>query len=106
MVVLLRYETIAVVCTVFVYVSYVLPVAAGWRAWGRRWTRPGTWSLGRAFRPLAAVSVAGCVGLLVIGVQPPNQLALPIVLGVAGVMAFVWFGWERRRFKGPPVAGL
>jgi len=104
--VLVPYTTIAVVCTVFLYVSYVLPVAAGWRAWGRRWTRPGTWSLGRTFRPLAAVSVAGCVGLLVIGVQPPNQLALPIVLGVAGVMAFVWFGWERRRFNGPPVAGL
>ena len=101
-----QYTTIAVVCTVLLYVSYVLPVAAGWRAWGHRWTRPGTWSLGRAFRPLAAVSVAGCGGLLVIGVQPPNQLALPIVLGVAGVMAVVWLGWERRRFKGPPVAGL
>ncbi|MEI6341910.1 MAG: amino acid permease [Verrucomicrobiota bacterium] len=100
------YTTIAVVCTVFLYLSYVLPIAAGWRAWGGRWTRPGTWSLGRAFKPLAAVSVLGCAGLLVVGVQPPNQLAVPIVLGVSALMAVVWLGWERRRFKGPPVAGM
>jgi amino acid transporter len=96
------YTTIAVVCTTFLYLSYVIPVAAGFLAWGRSWTKPGPWQLGKAFRPLAAVSVAGCIGLLVIGVQPPNELALRILAGAVGVLLVVWFGWERRRFRGPP----
>ena len=100
--VLVPYTTIAVVCTVFLYLSYVLPVAVGWWAWGRTWTAPGPWHLGRAFRPLASISVVGSVALLVIGVQPPNQLALPILAGTGLAMLVVWFGWERRRFRGPP----
>ncbi|MBL9172740.1 MAG: amino acid permease [Verrucomicrobiales bacterium] len=96
------YSTIAAICTVLLYISYVLPVAAGFWAHGRTWTRFGPWQLGIWFRPLAAVSVAGCLFLLVIGVQPPNQLALYVVGGVAALLAVVWFGLERRRFRGPP----
>jgi amino acid transporter len=103
--VLLPYTTIAVICTVLLYLSYVLPVAAGWWAWGRTWTAHGPWHLGPFYRPLAGVSVLGSIGLLVIGVQPPNQLALPIVAGLGVAMAVIWFGWERRRFKGPPGLG-
>jgi len=100
--VMVPYTTIAVVCTVFLYLSYVVPVGVGWWAWGRSWTVPGPWHLGRAFRPLAAISVVGSIALLVIGVQPPNQLALPILAGTGLAMLVVWFGWERRRFRGPP----
>lgn len=102
LVILLRYETIAAVCAVFLYLSYVLPVAAGAWAHGRTWTRFGPFQLGRAFKPLAVLASLGCLFLLVIGVQPPNQQALPILLGSAAVMALIWFGSERRRFKGPP----
>jgi amino acid transporter len=102
LVVLLRYETIAAVGTVFLYVSYVLPVAAGFRAHGRSWTRFGPFQLGAAFKPLAVVATLGCLFLLVIGVQPPNQQALPILGGSAVVMTLVWFALERRRFQGPP----
>ena len=52
---------------------------------------------------MAAVSVLGCLALMVIGVQPPNQLALPILGGAVVGMAGVWFGWERHRFLGPPI---
>jgi len=102
LIVFLRYETIAAIGTVFLYISYVLPVAAGLVAHGKRWRRMGPWQLGWAYRPLAAVSVLFCCFLLVIGVQPPNQQALPIVGGVAAIMVVVWFGFERRRFRGPP----
>jgi Flp pilus assembly protein TadB len=58
--------------------------------------------LGAWFRPLAVLATLGCLFLLVIGVQPPNQIALRIIGGTAVVMVAVWFGLERRRFKGPP----
>jgi amino acid transporter len=102
LVVLLRYETIAAVGTVFVYVSYVLPVAAGFVALDRSWRRFGPFRLGAAFRPLALAAMAGCLFLLVIGVQPPNQSALTILGGTVAAMVAVWFGFERRRFRGPP----
>ena len=100
------YSTIAAICTVLLYISYVLPVAAGFWAHGRTWTRFGPWQLGIWFRPLAAVSVAGCLFLLVIGVQPPNELALYVVGGVFALLGVVWFGLERRRFRGPPRMNL
>jgi amino acid transporter len=106
LVILLRYETIAAVCAVFLYLSYVLPVAAGAWAHGRTWTRFGPYQLGSAFKPLAAGSCVGGLFLLVIGVQPPNQQALPILLGSVGVLLVTWFGFEKRRFKGPPGGGL
>ena len=102
LVVLLKYETIAAIGTVFLYISYVLPVAAGLFAHGRTWKRMGPWHLGPWYRPLAVVSVLGCLFLLVIGVQPPNQQALWIVGGAALTQVVVWFGFERRRFQGPP----
>ncbi len=96
------YAAIAAASTIILYVSYVLPVAAGLWAFGRSWTRMGAWHLGRWYRPTAAVAVFGCLGLVVIGLQPPNDLALWILGGVVLVLFVVWFGFERRRFKGPP----
>jgi amino acid transporter len=101
--VMVPYGMIAAASTVLLYVSYVLPIAAGCLAWGRGWQRAGPWNLRGSFRPLAAVSVLGCLALMVIGVQPPNQLALPILGGAVVGMAGVWFGWERHRFLGPPI---
>ncbi|MCI0458522.1 MAG: amino acid permease [Gemmataceae bacterium] len=100
------YSTITVVCTVFLYISYVIPAALGLWAYGRTWTRMGPWDLGRWYRPLAVVSVLGCGVLFVIGVQPPNQQALIVVGGGIGVLAVAWFAGERRRFPGPPAAPL
>ena len=100
--ILVPYTTIAAICTVLIYISYVLPVAAGFFAVGRTWTRMGPWQLGAWYRPLAAVAVLGCLFLIVIGVQPPNQQAVWIIGSVVGIMLLVWFGLERKRFKGPP----
>ena len=103
LVVLLRYETIAAIGTVFLYCSYSLPIAAGFFAYQRTWTRFGPWNIGVAYRPLAFISVLGCLFLLVLGVQPPNQEAYPILSGTLALMVILWFTVERRRFKGPPV---
>jgi amino acid transporter len=103
--VLVPYTTIAAIGTVLLYISYVLPVAAGFFAIGHSWQRMGPWHLGRCYKPLAAIATAGCMFLIVIGMQPPNQQAVWIVGSLVCVMLVVWFGAERKRFRGPPGLG-
>jgi len=43
-----------------------------------------------------------CALLIFIGVQPPNDNALGVTLGALAATALVWFGYERRKFQGPP----
>jgi amino acid transporter len=96
------YSAIAACSAVFLYIYYVLPIFAGLLAYGRTWTKMGPWQMGRAYRPLALISVLGCAGLIVIGVQPPNEIAVKILAGTAALMLLAWFGLERKRFQGPP----
>lgn len=100
------YGTITAVCTIFLYVSYVLPTAIGLATYGRSWKRFGPWRLGAWYRPLAALSVLGCVALIVIGMQPPNERAIWVVGGVCGLLAAGWWLGARRHFPGPPVGVL
>jgi len=100
---LVPYLTITAVCVILLYVSYLMPTLSGLRAYGRTWTRMGPWTLGPAYRPLAAVCLAGGIALFVIGVQPPNDVALVIVPGFALVLAVWWFLHKRRHFPGPPL---
>ncbi len=96
------YTTITAVCTILLYISYVLPTALGLVAFGRWWAHLGPWHLGRWYRPLAVVSVLGCVGLIVIGMQPPNDQAAWVVGGLSVLLLALWFGVAKRRFAGPP----
>jgi amino acid transporter len=98
------YEIMAAVTAIFLYISYVLPTALGLLAYGRRWTAMGPWHLGPWYRPLAALSVVGCLALIFIGMQPPNEKTAWIVGGALLLMALIWFGGVRSRFTGPPEA--
>ena len=98
------YSTITAVCTMFLYISYGMPIALGLFAYGRTWTTMGPFSLGRWYRLVAVICVLACVLVLVIGVAPPNEKALPITLGALLLTAVVWFGGLRRVFRGPPPA--
>ena len=100
------YSTITVVCTTFLYISYVLPIAAGLWAYGRSWRSFGPWQMGGWFRPLAVVSLLGCSTLILVGMQPPNEMSLPVVAGMGLLLTVAWFAGVRTRFPGPPVAGL
>ncbi len=100
------YATITAVCVIFLYLSYVLPTALGAIAYGRTWRRMGPWDLGPWYRPLAVASVLGCAALIAIGVQPPNERAMVILLAAIALLAAGWFVSERRRFRGPPDALL
>lgn len=97
------YSTITAVCTIFLYISYVLPTALGFVAFGRSWRTMGPWHLGPWYRPLALVSVIGCVGLIAIGMHPPNDKAAWVTGAMALLLVVAWFAGVKRRFAGPPV---
>lgn len=100
------YSTITTACTLYLYVSYCLPIALGCLAYQRTWRQMGPWDIGGWFRPLAILSVLGCLVLIAIGMAPPNEEAVWILCGTAILLALVWI-WERRRFAGPPhILGL
>jgi amino acid transporter len=96
------YSTITAVCTILLYISYVLPTALGAWAHGRTWNTIGPWNLGCWYRPLAILSVIGCLGLIVIGMQPPNERAAWVVSALVVMLTVGWFGIARHQFPGPP----
>ncbi len=98
------YETMAAVAAILLYISYVLPTALGLVAYGHRWTTMGPWDLGAWYRPLAAISVVGCLALIAIGMHPPNEKSIWIIGGVLLLMAIIWFAGVKDRFAGPPEA--
>lgn len=96
------YTTIATCCAIFLYLSYGVPTLLGLIAYGRRWTAMGPWRLGGWYRVLAVICLLGVAFLLVIGVQPPNDKALWILLGSCVLTAAIWLGYMRHHFEGPP----
>ena len=97
------YTTIVSVTVIFLFLSYGMPIAAGLFSYGRSWTQMGPWDMGPSFRIVGVLTIL-CVALIFfLGVQPPNDAALKITLMFLALTAVVWFGFERRRFKGPPV---
>ena len=97
------FNALAAGSALFLYLSYAMPIAAGVRAIGQTWTTFGPFTLGIWFKPLGVVSAIGVVVLLYAGIQPPNDILVNYAIGIAIVMLALWFGLERRRFRGPPI---
>ena len=101
------YSTLTTAGVIFLYLSYVMPSAAGLFAYGKTWTRMGPFSLGQGpFKVLAVVSVLGVLLLVWIGVQPPNGKALGVTLVTVGLLVAGWWLGVRRTFRGPPARSL
>ena len=101
--------TIVVSCTViFLFFSFAIPIALGLVAYGGpKWPKMGPWNIGRGGYTLFSVlSLVSMVLIFFIGVQPPNDKALPVTVGFLILTAVVWFVFENRRFKGPPIGDM
>ena len=101
--------SIVVSCTViFLFLSFTLPIGLGlFTIGGRKWPHMGPWNMGTAwFRVVAVVSIVAMALLMFIGVQPPNNYALPITIGFVVLALVIWVVFERRRFQGPPMGDV
>jgi amino acid transporter/thiamine kinase-like enzyme len=96
----IRYETIAAVCAIFLYLAYVLPTALGVVAKYRNtWSETPPWHVEPYFLPLAVVGVLWCLALIVIGMQPPNLIAAPVVGLTVATLLGLWFAYQRYHFQ-------
>ena len=54
----------------------------------------------------AILSIISMILIFVIGIQPPNDWALYITVGFFILTAIVWFVFENKRFRGPPIGDM
>jgi amino acid transporter len=97
------FSVLAVGCAVFLYISYIMPTAAGILAEGKTWKHKGPFDLGGMSKLIATLAVIGGGFLVIVGIQPPNEKVLYVTIAMLIVMAIFWFVLgENKRFKGPP----
>ena len=89
-------------CAVFLYISYIMPVAAGLFAEGKTWKEKGPFNLGAFSKPVAVLAILGGFVLAWVGFQPPNQLVGYLIVGLLVFLAVLWFASENKRFEGVP----
>jgi hypothetical protein len=100
----------------YLYVSYGMPIVAGFFAEGKSWATFGPFRLGALSKLFAVIVMAGTVVIIVAGhVFVPSIAADPVAktdfvpglayysIGFMVFLALLWFGMEKKRFKGPPV---
>jgi amino acid transporter len=101
------FAVLSTACAVFLYLSYVAPIAAGVFVEGRSWRRKGPFSLGVASRACGLAATLGALLLTVVGTQPPNEQVLWLIGALLTLLALLWWPLgERHRFKGPPPTSL
>ncbi len=98
--------SIVVSCTViFLFLSFAVPIALALFTYGsEKFPKPGPWDLGSGlFRLVCILSLISMAIIFYIGIQPPNDWALPITVGFIALSLLIWVLFENRRFKGPPI---
>jgi amino acid transporter len=93
-------------CTViFLFLSFALPIALGLVAIGTpKWPVMGPWNMGvGTYKVVAVLAMLAMALIFFLGIQPPNDWALPISVGFIVMALAIWVLVENRRFRGPPI---
>lgn len=101
-------------CAMYLYISYAMPVIAGFFAEGKTWTTYGKFRLGGLSKLFGIIIMIGTVLVIVAGhVFVPSVgnfgeegFAPGLIwysIGYAVLLGVIWFVIENRRFKGPPI---
>jgi amino acid transporter len=97
------FNALAAGCALFLFISYAMPIAAGFFAEGKSWKEFGPFRLGIWSKPFALTTILGVIGLIYAGLQPPFDIVTGYLLGFVLLLAVLWLGFECRHFHGPPV---
>lgn len=100
------FAALAAGCAMFLYISYAMPIAAGLVAEGKTWTEFGPFRLGIFSKPIAVLALIGVVLVAYAGIQPPFDILINYAIGLFVLLLVIWFGFERRRFQGPPIGDM
>lgn len=96
------FVVLATGCAVFLYLSYVMPIAAGFFAEGKTWKEKGPFNLGGYSKINAVIAVLVGIVLAITGFFPPNEKVFYLTIAMAVVMVVLWYSFERNRFEGVP----
>ena len=98
------YTTLTTACVIMLYISYVMPTVVGIFAYGNSWTKMGPFDLGATlYRVIGGIAICGVVLLVYAGIQPPNEKALPVTVGLAVLLLASWHLGVKKSFAGPPM---
>jgi amino acid transporter len=99
------YVTVVNATLIFLFLSFAIPIVLGFFAYGTaKWPKPGPWNIGAGpFKLIGVLTVIAMAIIIYIAIQPPNDKVAWITLGFVVLSVIVWFVFEQRRFKGPPI---
>jgi amino acid transporter len=97
------YLVLAVACAVFLYISMIMPIAAGLLAEGSsKWPEKGPFNLGGFSKINAVIAIIFGFVLAITGFFPPNEKVFYLTVAMLIILPIVWYGFERNRFEGVP----
>jgi amino acid transporter len=95
---------ITAISTIFLYAAYGVVIYLGATTQG--WLSERVWSLGRWSKPIAWISVAWIVVLMVLFSWPTSgNISWPFMVGTVVLLLVYYFGYARTSFKGPRSMG-
>jgi len=99
------YVTVVNATLIFLFLSFMIPIVLGFFAFGTsKWPAPGPWNLGPGlFKVLSLLSVVMMAIIIFVAIQPPNDAVGEITVGFILMAILIWYVFEKRRFKGPPI---
>ena len=89
-------------CAVFLYISYAIPVLAGFLAEGKTWKEKGPFNLGRIVQADCACLWLGVALLATTGFFPPNEPVFYLTVGMVIILPILWFAGINKSFEGVP----